>query len=52
MNVARTAAEVLDDHTALELECIDRMHLNVYAPVLQTGAEASYSFCQVRGNPN
>ena len=28
MNVARTAAEVLDAHTTLELECVDRMYLN------------------------
>ena len=51
MNVARTAAEVLDEHTTLELECIDRMYLNVYVPVLQTGAGASYFFRQLRGNP-
>ena len=42
MNVARSAAQVLDEHTTLELECIDRMYLNVYVPVLQTGAGASY----------
>ena len=51
MNVARSAAEVLDEHTTLELECIDRMYLNVYVPVLQTGAGASYFFRQIRGNP-
>ena len=37
MNVARTAAEVLAEHTTLELECIDRMYLNVYVPMLQSG---------------
>ena len=41
MNVARTAAEVLAKHTTLELECVDRMYLNVYVPVLQTGAGAA-----------
>ena len=44
VNVARSAAQVLDEHTTLELECIDRMYLNVYVPVLQTGAGASYFF--------
>ena len=38
MNVARNVAEVLAEHTTLELECVDRMYLNVYVPVLQTGA--------------
>ena len=51
MNVARTAAEVLAEHTTLELECIDRMYLNVYVPMLQTGAGTSYFFRKVRGNP-
>ena len=51
MNVARNAAEVLAEHTTLELECIDRMYLNVYVPVLQTGAGAAHFLRQVRGNP-
>ena len=51
VNVARSAGEVLDEHTTLVLECIDRMYLNVYVPVLQTGAGASYFFRQIRGNP-
>ena len=51
VNVARSAAEVLDAHTTLELECIDRMYLNAYVPVLQTGAGASHFFRRVRGNP-
>jgi hypothetical protein len=28
MTVARTVADVLDDHTVFEIECIDRMYLN------------------------
>ncbi|MCY4112018.1 MAG: hypothetical protein OXF96_08775 [Chloroflexi bacterium] len=51
MNVARTAAEVLAEHTTLELECVDRMYLNVYVPALQTGAGAAHFFKRVRGNP-
>ena len=51
MNVARTAADVLAEHTTLELEWIDRMYLNVYVALLQTGAGTAYFFRQVRGNP-
>ena len=51
MDVARNAAEALAEHTTLELECIDRMYLNVYVPVLQTGAGAAHFFRRVRGNP-
>ena len=36
MSVPRTVADVLDDHVTLEVECIDRMYLNLYVPLLQT----------------
>ncbi len=35
MTVARSVTDVLDDHVTLEVECIDRMYLNVYQPRLQ-----------------
>lgn len=35
MSLPRTVADVLRDHVTLELECIDRMLLNVYQPNLQ-----------------
>lgn len=35
MTVARSVAEVLTDHVTLEVECIDRMYLNLYVPTLQ-----------------
>jgi len=35
MSLPRTVAEVIDEHLTLELECIDRMYLNVYVPRLQ-----------------
>ena len=35
MKVARSVAEILSEHTTLALECIDRLYLNVYVPVLQ-----------------
>jgi hypothetical protein len=38
MTVARTVADVLTDHAVFEVECIDRMYLNVYVPGLQYAA--------------
>jgi hypothetical protein len=35
MTVARSVADVLTDHVVFQLECIDRMYLNVYVPGLQ-----------------
>jgi len=35
MTGARSVADVLTDHVRLEVECIDRMYLNVYQPRLQ-----------------
>jgi hypothetical protein len=35
MTVARSVADVLADHTTLEVECVDRMYLNLYVPKLQ-----------------
>ena len=49
MKVARSVAEVLAEHTTLTLECIDRMYLNVYVPLLQRAAGAAYFFRKMRG---
>jgi len=38
MTVARTVADVLTEHTVFDVECIDRMYLNVYQPKLQYAA--------------
>jgi hypothetical protein len=35
MNLPRTAADVLRDHVRFQIECIDRMYLNLYVPRLQ-----------------
>jgi hypothetical protein len=35
MTLPRTAADVLADHVLFDLDCIDRMYLNVYVPQLQ-----------------
>ena len=43
MKVARSVAEILSQHTTLALECIDRLYLNVYVPVLQRAAGARIS---------
>ena len=34
MTLPRSVADVLASHVTLELECIDRMYLNVYQPKL------------------
>jgi hypothetical protein len=36
MTIARSAGDVLRNHVRLEVECIDRMYLNVYVPQLQS----------------
>jgi hypothetical protein len=35
MTLPRCVADVLSDHVTLEIECIDRMYLNLYQPRLQ-----------------
>src|SRR5262245_50657699 len=44
MKIAQTVAEVLDEHVTMEVECIDRMYLNVYMPQLQHVAGAVQFF--------
>ncbi len=31
--------DVLEDHVALEIECVDRLYLNAYVPNLQVGGQ-------------
>src|SRR6188508_3552865 len=38
MTVARSVGDVLGEHVVFEIECIDRMYLNVYVPQLQYAA--------------
>ncbi len=38
MTLPRSVADVLSDHVVFEIECIDRMYLNVYVPQLQYAA--------------
>lgn len=51
MKIGRTVAEVIEKHVTLEVECIDRMYMNVYVPTLQTPGGAAWFFRHVRGNP-
>ena len=34
-----TVNDVLDGHVALDIECLDRIYLNAYVPVLQTSSQ-------------
>jgi hypothetical protein len=38
MTIARPVGDVLAQHTVFEVECMDRMYLNVYVPGLQYAA--------------
>jgi hypothetical protein len=51
MTLPRTVGEVLDEHTTLELESIDRMYLNVYVPPLQYDGGVATFFRKHRGHP-
>jgi hypothetical protein len=50
MTVARSAGDVLSDHTVLEIECIDRMYLNVWVPRLAYGGGVQGFFVGHRGH--
>jgi hypothetical protein len=51
MTLPRSAADVLAGHVTLEVECIDRMYLNIYQPRLQH-AEGVVQFLRShRGHP-
>jgi hypothetical protein len=43
MTVARSVADVLDDHTVFEIESIDLMYLNVWQPRLAYGGGVQVS---------
>ncbi len=50
MTVARSVADVLDDHTVFEVESIDRMYLNVWQPRLAYGGGVAGFFVGHRGH--
>ena len=49
MSLARTVADVIDQHVVLELESLDRLYLNVYQPRLQTPTQVFYFLRQFQG---
>jgi hypothetical protein len=51
MTLARSAADVLANHVVWELECIDRMYLNLYVPKLMFANGIAYFFREHRGQP-
>jgi hypothetical protein len=46
-----TAAELLDGHTVLDIECLDRIYLNAYIPVLQSSGQVVAFMTQHLGKP-
>ena len=51
MTVARSVGDVLDGHVTLEVECVDRMYLNLYIPKLVYPAGVVGFFKYYRGMP-
>jgi len=51
MTLPRCAADVLADHVRLEIECIDRMYLNVFVPELQRTGQVAGFLMRHRGFP-
>lgn len=49
MTVARSAADVLAEHVQFELDCIDRLYLNLYVPILQQEAGVAWFWRHHRG---
>jgi hypothetical protein len=46
-----TAGEVVDAHSVLDLECLDRVYLNAYVPVLQSSGQVVAFMTQHLGLP-
>jgi hypothetical protein len=51
MTLPRTVAEILSEHTTLEVESIDRMYLNAYVPGLQHDGGVAAFFRSHRRQP-
>jgi hypothetical protein len=50
MTVPRNVADILAEHTTLEVECIDRMYMNLYVPILQREAGIAHFWQAHRGH--
>jgi hypothetical protein len=46
-----TAGEVLDGHVALDIECLDRVYLNAYVPILRSSGQVVAFMTQHLGLP-
>ena len=46
-----TVNDVLDGHVALDIECLDRVYLNGYVPILQSSGQVVAFLCQHLGYP-
>ena len=51
MTLPRRVCDVLADHVTLEIECIDRMYLNVFIPELQRTGQVAGFLMRHRGFP-
>ena len=50
MSIPHSVADILDHHVTFQLECIDRMYLNVYVPKLQCESGVANFFRIHRGH--
>lgn len=46
-----TAGELLGGHSVLDIECLDRVYLNAYVPVLQSNGQVVAFMTQHLGKP-
>ncbi len=51
MSVPQSVATILREHVTLEVECLDRLYLNVYVPTLQRVPGVLRFFREHRGQP-
>ena len=49
--IKQTVAELLEDNVTMDLEGIDRLYLNAYQPMLQTGGGVAFFFKHQRNSP-
>jgi hypothetical protein len=49
--IEQTVGELLEEKVVLDVEGIDRLYLNAYQPMLQTGGGVAFFFRKHRGNP-
>ena len=50
MSIPHSVADILDQYVTFQPECIDRMYLNVYVPMLQCESGVASFFRHHRGH--